>query len=287
MLTNVVTSTDKAYEILRHAIVTRELPQGRWLRQRAVAAKMGMSPTPLVQAFQRLQHEGLLENVPRWGVRVRALTVHELRQVLGMRLAMETLVYRELASRADELADAINDLRPLAEEVDSADEKLRMDVLEGRQQAGTPLLIDHEFHLALARLTGMDMVVREIDRLCLLPATALALVPKKIPMAVTHVELLDAILTGEPDIAERAVRTSNESTAEYMLPRLREQFGDGPIVLAEKEWDGGGGSNQRPKDPNAQRPKYPKNQIPKKPKNQKTKYPSTQKTKYPNAQITL
>jgi len=203
-----------------------------------MAAELGMSPTPLVQAFQQLEKEGLVECVPQWGVRVRVLTVHELKQLFGMRVAMESMVFRELASRAGEVANAVRDLRSLAEDVDRAAEVLRVEVVAGRRHVGEALLIDQQFHLTLAKLSGMDLVAREIDRLCVLPATVLALVPKNTPSEVSHVELLDAILSGDPDKAERAIKAAIESAAEYALPRLREQFGDGPISHAACEEDG-------------------------------------------------
>lgn len=231
----VFTRAEEAYKTLRRAIVTQKLPQGTWLRQRTIAAELGMSPTPLVQAFQRLQHEGLVECVPQWGVRVRALTVHELKQIFVMRTALESVVFRELASRANEIADEIRELRPMAEEVDRADEALRVEILEGRRAAGESLEIDQQFHLALARLSGLDMVAREIDRLCLLSATVLALMPKDMPTVTTHVHLLDAILTGNPDTAERAIRDAIESVADYVLPRLQQKFGDGPISYQENK----------------------------------------------------
>jgi len=148
---------------------------------------------------------------------------------------MESMVFRELASRADEVANAVRNLRSLAENVDRAAEVLRVEVVAGRRHVGESLLIDQEFHLALAQLSGMDLIAREIDRLCVLPATVLALVPKSIPSEVSHVELLDAILTGDPDQAERSIKAAIASAAEYVLPRLREQFGDGPIILPTSE----------------------------------------------------
>jgi DNA-binding GntR family transcriptional regulator len=235
MSTDTVTRAEEAYRVLRQAIIMRELPQGAWLRQRTVAAQLGMSPTPLVQAFQRLEREGLVECVPQWGVRVRALTVGELRQIYGMRMALESMVFRELASRIDEVADAIRNLCPLAEEVDRADELLRVEILEGRRKLGASLLIDQKFHLALAELSGMDLVKREIDRLCLLPATILALVPKAVPTTTTHVDLLNAIQTGNPDTAEQAIRKAIHATASHALTTLQEQFGDGPIIYPEKK----------------------------------------------------
>jgi DNA-binding GntR family transcriptional regulator len=231
MPTSIVTRSEEAYRRLREAIVRQELPQGAWLRQRTLAAELGMSPTPLVQAFQRLEHEGLVESVPQWGVRVRALTVRELKQIYGMRAALESLVFRELASNLDLFRRGVQDLRPLARDVDLADEELRVDVLEGRRDVGESLLIDLKFHLALAELSKLEMVTKEIDRLCLLPSTVHAWVAKKTPTAIKHVKLLDAILTGEPETAESAIRKAINFVADTDLPVLEKRFGNQPILF--------------------------------------------------------
>lgn len=172
------------------------------------------------------------------GVRVIALTVHELDQVYRMRLALESIVFRELASRANEVAAELENLRPLAKEVDRADEDLRRDVLLGRATIGTGLPIDQQFHRTLARLSGMEMIVREMDRLCLLSATMIALVPNDSPKNITHVELLDAILSGNPDTAEKQIRTATEAAMSHVIPRLRDQFGyNRPVILDSTETD--------------------------------------------------
>lgn len=237
MSTLTITRAEEAYQALREVIARQELPPGTWLRQRTIAAKLGMSPTPLVQAFQRLEHEGLVECVPQWGVRVRALSVHQLDQVYRMRVALESIVFRQLATRANELRTSLEKLRPLAEEVDRAAEAVRQAVARGEQPAGTSLPVDQQFHLELARLSGMEMVVREIDRLCLLSTTIIAFVPNEKRPTITHVDLLDAILTGDPDLAERTIRSSTEANMRHTLPMLTERFGDGPIILANESFE--------------------------------------------------
>ena len=54
-------------ERLRAAIVVGELPPGSRLRTAELAARFGVSPTPLREALQRLAAEGLVELLPhRW-----------------------------------------------------------------------------------------------------------------------------------------------------------------------------------------------------------------------------
>jgi DNA-binding GntR family transcriptional regulator len=232
-----VTRAEEAYHALRDVIVRQEFPPGTWLRRRTLASKFKMSPTPLVQAFQRLEQEGLVECVPQWGVRVRALTVSELDQIYRMRLALETIVFRELACKVSQVASDLKKLRSLADQIDQS-----VDIAHGRPKPGAPIRQDHEFHLALARLAGMDLVVREIERLCLLSATMIPILPNPASTVPNHGQLLDAILTGDADIAERSIRAVLEPDMQYVIGFLREWFGDKPIIFGNDSEEG----NQRP-----------------------------------------
>ena len=117
---------------------------------------------------------------------------------------------------------------------------LGQDVRQGYREAGAYCQNDQEFHLALARISGMDMIVREIDRLGLLSATTVVLVQEDAPQSAPpthHSELLDAILTGDSDVAERAIRAAIEPVLQHELPVLRARFGDGPIIFGGKKVD--------------------------------------------------
>jgi DNA-binding GntR family transcriptional regulator len=191
-----VTRSEEAYRTLRKVIVRHEIPPGTWLRRRAIAAQLGMSSTPLREAFSRLEHEGLLESIPQWGVRVRTLTVPQFEQVVSMRLALESIVVRNLASRSAEVAYELEKLRPLAAQVDQENAENMRAVASGELQVGVYNPNDTEFHLALGRVAELDMVAREIDRLCLFSATTMVLT-RDDPATASHVEILDAILTGD------------------------------------------------------------------------------------------
>src|SRR3954462_6656626 len=87
-----VSRSDEAYAGLKKMIFRSELLPGQWLRKRDMAARLKMSPTPLGDAFRRLEHEGLVTVVPQFGARVRTWTVNEIGEGLELRAAMEGLV---------------------------------------------------------------------------------------------------------------------------------------------------------------------------------------------------
>ena len=66
---------DIAYEVLRHAIITGEIPAGERIVETEYASRLHISRTPLREALRRLERDGLVEYEMRRGVMVRALTL--------------------------------------------------------------------------------------------------------------------------------------------------------------------------------------------------------------------
>jgi DNA-binding GntR family transcriptional regulator len=80
---------DLAYERLRDGIVTLVLPPGAQLREAAIAEQLGISKTPIREAFVRLEREGLVDIEPYRGVTVRGYTAEDLEQIFELRALLE------------------------------------------------------------------------------------------------------------------------------------------------------------------------------------------------------
>lgn len=67
------TKADLVYHALQDAIMSGRIAEGEHLRQEDVAARWGVSQTPVREAFRRLESEGLVEHEPNRGVIVRGI----------------------------------------------------------------------------------------------------------------------------------------------------------------------------------------------------------------------
>jgi DNA-binding GntR family transcriptional regulator len=67
------TKADSVYESLQTAIMSGRIAPGEHLRQEEVAARWGVSQTPVREAFRRLESEGLVEHATNRGVIVRGI----------------------------------------------------------------------------------------------------------------------------------------------------------------------------------------------------------------------
>src|SRR5262245_2032870 len=94
---NVKTKKDTIVEELREAILSGELEPGERLRQDKLAARYRVSSTPVREALRELEAEGVLDHLPRRGVRVvdvNQTTLRDMREIYLIRGALEALATR-------------------------------------------------------------------------------------------------------------------------------------------------------------------------------------------------
>jgi DNA-binding GntR family transcriptional regulator len=85
---------DRAYRMLRDAIVNGELAPGAVIRDAELAKQVGLSRTPVREALARLADEGLVETRPHAWTRVAPLSLREVRDALVVVRAMHELAVR-------------------------------------------------------------------------------------------------------------------------------------------------------------------------------------------------
>src|SRR3989441_9468111 len=142
---------ERVYGLLQQAIVSGELQPGQRVRDVDLAAQLGVSRTPVREALQRLEDEGLVETLPGALTRVVPLDTQAAREAfpvvavlhgLATRLAVEQLTERDLAS-----------LRQENERLGAA------------LKAGDVTRADDAFHSVLVRVSGNSEIQHVLDRL--------------------------------------------------------------------------------------------------------------------------
>ena len=82
---------DVVFHTLREAILKGELKPGERLMELQLAAKLGVSRTPVREAIRMLEQEGLAVTVPRKGAEVARMTEKDMEDVLQIRRALDEL----------------------------------------------------------------------------------------------------------------------------------------------------------------------------------------------------
>jgi DNA-binding GntR family transcriptional regulator len=113
-----LTLPEAAAERLRTLIIEGELAPGARLNERELSERLGVSRTPLREAFRMLTGDGLLVQLPNRGAQVVALSPDDARHAFDVMASLEGLSGELAATRVTE--DDLADLRVLQEEMEGA-----------------------------------------------------------------------------------------------------------------------------------------------------------------------
>ena len=88
---------EQVHALLHRAIVRMELLPGQRISENALAAEMSVSRTPIREALQRLERQGLVFVRPQRGTFVAPLNLQAIRSAYFIRLSLEKAVATEAA----------------------------------------------------------------------------------------------------------------------------------------------------------------------------------------------
>ena len=119
-------------------------PPGHRALEQEVALALGMSRTPVREALMRLQNEGLVEVIPRHGMRVLPVSPNDMREIYQILTALECMAAELLAQRKP----SDKELEPLVAATKAMDKALKAEDLDAWAAA------DERFHAHLVELAG-------------------------------------------------------------------------------------------------------------------------------------
>src|SRR5882757_10360244 len=108
---------NQVYAWLRDGIISGALEGGRFLDELWVSGVVGVSRTPVREAFHRLEAERFISLLPRKGAQVRTVTARELEEVYQSRRLIEGHALGEVCAAR---AGAPAEMAGLIEEMDRA-----------------------------------------------------------------------------------------------------------------------------------------------------------------------
>lgn len=187
----------RALENLKELILTGALGAGTDHLETELAARLGMSRTPVREAVLMLEAQGLLEVRPRKGVRIISLSAVDMGEVYEVLTELESLA----ASKAAQFGYSETDLAELADALSRMDQALKNENREAWAEA------DDRFHAELVRLGGnarvraiVGMMADQVRR-----ARRLTLYMRPLPLKSNddHRRVFEAIRAGDAQTARR------------------------------------------------------------------------------------
>jgi DNA-binding GntR family transcriptional regulator len=80
---------DRVYASIKNAIITAQLKPNQRVVEERMAADIGSSRTPVREALQKLEREGLIFRPPRTGFVVKGVTEEEVEDILDLQCVLE------------------------------------------------------------------------------------------------------------------------------------------------------------------------------------------------------
>jgi len=194
-LTETVSLLDK----LRMAIYRMEFAPGQRLVESELARKYDTSRGAVREAIALLQNEGLVTRERNRSAWVRPVTIEEAIEILEVRAVVEGLCAAKAAAMAS--AEDHRVLRTLADEMTVAVE--RGDVL-------TDSMVSDQVHTKIREIAGQQTAAGIINRLRhqgVRYQFRVSLLPGRLVQGFEeHLGIIDAVIAGDPDLAERLSR---------------------------------------------------------------------------------
>ena len=202
---------DLAYQQIRQRILDNAWPPGHRALEQEVALALGMSRTPVREALMRLSAEGLVEVIPRHGMRVLPVSPTDMLEIYQIFTALECMAAELLARRQPGAVD----LKPLIDATKAMDKALKADDLDAWAAA------DERFHVLLLELAGnrqlQETVMNYWGRAHRARMFTLRLRPKPVNSTKEHMQMVERLLAGDVEGAVKVTRAHRERASRELL----------------------------------------------------------------------
>ncbi len=199
---------DLSVRQLRAEILGGILPPGKRIIEEQLTARYQISRAPLREALRQLAQQGLVEHLPRRGVRVAALSAADADELFGLRNVLERYAVELAFARQEPIAPAglVSAWEEMASAAKSGDLYRQNDAHQ-------------RFHVEVVALAGQRHLRQAFEpvilKLQLHMATNLRLEAEQrnaAEGAERHRRLLDALASGDLDTALEALASHGART---------------------------------------------------------------------------
>ena len=205
---------DIAYEQLKHAIITGQIPAGSRIVETIYAEQLHISRTPLREALRRLERDGLVEYVLHRGVVVRAFTIEDIDEIFTIRNAMMMLILPSIVQNATD--EKIKELRDILKQMDEEYERADADALA---------ISNRLFHGTMEHISDKIRILRVIDSqeeyIKRFQATTIASVVRRSNAHQEHHEMVDLLEKRDLEGLKELFQHHFEESRETCLAAVR------------------------------------------------------------------
>ncbi|MDD3925657.1 MAG: GntR family transcriptional regulator [bacterium] len=207
----------RIYEIITEQILTGKLAPGTRLTEEDVARQLGVSRTPVREAMKSLAKDELVELLPRKGMYVKKLELHDVAEIYDIRAVLEELAVTLATPRIPEAV--IDALKAGAE---TSREKMTSECKEESHA------FDRELHRCIAEHSGNRRLAATIESLGnmvnFFRTTVIARADEQIMQALEeHMVIIEAMAVRDTAAAAKAMKEHILHTRSNIMSTLGEE----------------------------------------------------------------
>ena len=210
-----MSATDRAYDFTKQRVLDSTYAGGDLLTEGEVADALGLSRTPVREAFLRLQGEGLLRLYPKRGALVVPVSVQEVDAVMETRLLVERFAIDKVLDGGRAVPELVAALMAAIE---------RQEELAAAGDSEAFVAEDREFHTTFVTaagnpiITGLYDSLRDRQRRMII--TSLLRDEHRIAtILVEHRAIVNAVAAGDAATAQEVLTTHLGGTLELLHGR--------------------------------------------------------------------
>jgi len=199
-----------AYEAIRKSILSGQWKIGELYNEKAIAADLGISRTPVREALLELASQDLIIFLPRRGLMVNRFTRHDVDEIFELRKAIELAAVEKITVAAPPF-----DLFEIEEALLSQRKAVKQKDYLAFMEA------DRLFHTGFSELTNNRRLIAILDNIRdmihVMGAKALALEGRAVEVIKEHQTIFEAVKKGNIEEARRAMAYHLDQSKEAVV----------------------------------------------------------------------
>lgn len=204
--------TQQAYRSIRDEITSGRIDGQQHFTEAYFAERYGISKSPIREALNRLESEGLITIIPRRGAFVRKFSIHDLEEIYELREVLEALAVRNAVLDPKTLTR----LREIAHAAQSYFEK---------NDKSNYIRKDAAFHTMLARASTNARLRRMVEgmqnQILILRRQTFELTGQS--SIKQHLRIVDALEQGDRETAAELMVEHIQAVRQRLVDHLKEK----------------------------------------------------------------
>lgn len=189
---------NKVFKYIKSQILNGKYKTGETLIESKLAEELGVSRTPIREAIQLLEIEGLVQTLPNKGTEVLGISTEDVRDIYTIRCLVEGLAARWATERMSPAQK-----KELQKTLDL------MEFYAAKDEMSELTELDNQFHQQIYEASGSKMLkltLGNLHQFVQLARQESLMVPHRIEDTLhEHRAILAAFLEGNPEKAEKAM----------------------------------------------------------------------------------